>query len=311
MKLNYFLSKALLLFILCFVLAAPNLRKEAEFAEIHIFRPKQFQGGAVVFQVLANAQKLVHLSNGSRSVLRVFNEGAIDFKLKASVFTSKTVSLGVVKGQKYYLKAGYDDGFGSKLSFVPIEENLGENAFSDLRQYHRPKIKIIEDRQNRFRTLSEDDLYSESVKEIEQKEGSKPRLGWISPGKNYEKTEVNIFSLQLCLMSESDQLEVKIVHNGEIFEQLEDIPVSGKKCSYTYITNLNLAPGANKIEIFLTDEFGESKFTRHVTFHEEKKNFKRGLALVIGNSDYSHTTNLVNPKNDAADIQKALERLNF
>ncbi|MEM9859313.1 MAG: caspase family protein [Bacteroidota bacterium] len=35
------------------------------------------------------------------------------------------------------------------------------------------------------------------------------------------------------------------------------------------------------------------------------------MALVIGNSDYSHTTNLANPKNDAADIQKALERLNF
>ena len=37
----------------------------------------------------------------------------------------------------------------------------------------------------------------------------------------------------------------------------------------------------------------------------------RGLALVIGNSDYTHATGLDNPKNDAYDMNTALEKLGF
>ena len=37
----------------------------------------------------------------------------------------------------------------------------------------------------------------------------------------------------------------------------------------------------------------------------------RGVALVIGQSDYSHVAPLANPKNDARDIEKLLEDLGF
>ncbi|MEM7109158.1 MAG: caspase family protein [Bacteroidota bacterium] len=304
-------ARTIAFFCLALVLAAPSLPEEPEYAEIHIFRPKQFQGGAVIFQVLANTQKLVHLSNGSRSILRVFKQGAIDFKLKASVFTSKTVSLGVVRGEKYYIKAGYDDGFGSKLSFVPLTATQGKEAFNDRSQFYRPKIKIIEDKENRFRALSEDDIYSVSIEEIENKDGAKPRLGWISPQRNFQRTEVGIFSLQLCLISEAESLNIKVLHNGDVFEELQDIPVADKKCSYTYISNLSLTPGSNKLEIYLTDEFGESKFSRSLTYKPQEKTSKRGLALIIGNSNYEHASDLSNPDNDAADMEKALVKLNF
>lgn len=39
--------------------------------------------------------------------------------------------------------------------------------------------------------------------------------------------------------------------------------------------------------------------------------FGKRVALVIGNADYEHTPPLANPKNDAADMAKALERLGF
>ncbi len=311
MKLLLVLLGTLSLFTLFLLASAPNIAESSEYAEIHIFRPKQFQGGAVVFQVLANTKNLTHLSNGSRSVFRVYNEGAIDLKLKASVFTSKTVSFGVVKGQKYYVKAGYDDGFGSNLSFVPLTGTQGEATFNDLSLYHKKKVKVIEDMDNNYRTLNEDDIYSEEVKEIEKKEGAKPGLGWISPAKNYIKTDVGIFSLQLCLISEAEKLNIKVVHDGDIFEELQDIPVSDKKCAYTYIANLNLTPGTNKVVVSLADEFGESTFTRYVVYKDKEQVAKRGLALVIGNSKYAHATDLSNPKNDAEDMKKALTKLNF
>lgn len=35
------------------------------------------------------------------------------------------------------------------------------------------------------------------------------------------------------------------------------------------------------------------------------------IALVIGNSDYLNTTKLINPQNDANDIENVLNKLNF
>lgn len=304
------LLKTVSLTLLVFFMSASSTTMEAGYAEIHIFRPKQFQGGAVVFQAQVNNKTIGHLSNGSRMTYRVYNEGAIDLKLKASVFTSKTVSFGVIKGQKYYIKAGYGDGFGSKLSFVQLPSSEGQVQFEDITKYHKKKIKIIEEDPENSGVVN-DDVYSLDLEKFEQKEGKKPGMGWISPVRNHFRTDVGIFSLQLCLKSDADKIDVSVRLNGENFEELKDIPTYDKKCSYTYIANLDLAPGENRVEIKLTDEFGESNFSRRIYYKEAEKVSYRGLALVIGNSDYTHATGLDNPKNDAYDMNTALEKLGF
>ncbi|MEL7002101.1 MAG: caspase family protein [Bacteroidota bacterium] len=283
---------------------------ESDYAEIYIYRPKQFQGGAIVFQAQANDNTIVRLSNGSRAIYRVYHEGALDLKLKASVFTSKTVSFGVVKGQKYYIRAGYGDGFGAKLSFTQLPVADGQKEFDNLKLFHGKKIKTVDEDPDRS-AVSDEDVFSESLTVFEEKTGDRPNMGWISPSRNNFKTEVGIFSLQLCLKSDAKNLGIRVKFNGEIFEELEDIQVSDKKCGYTYITNLNLRPGENKIEVTLFDEFGESNYSRIVRYNEKKELSYRGLALVIGNSDYKHATDLKNPKNDAYDMYIAFKKLGF
>ena len=296
--------------LLLVILGAHSPMMETGYAEIHIFRPKQFQGGAVVFQAQVNDKTIGYLSNGSRITYRVYNEGAIDLKLKASVFTSKTVSFGVIKGQKYYIKAGYGDGFGSKLSFIQLPANEGVTQFENLSKYHKKKIKIIEEDPEHSGVVNED-VYSLGLEKFEEKEGKKPSMGWISPTRNNFRTGVGIFSLQLCLKSDAEKINVSVRLNGEHFEDLEDVRTYDKKCSYTYIANLNLSPGENQVEINLTDEFGESSFSRKIFYEDTEKVSYRGLALIIGNSDYTYAQPLVNPKNDAKDMQLALKKLGF
>jgi hypothetical protein len=303
--------RASLIFLTVLMLMTSATPETAEYAEIFIFRPKQFQGGAITFQVLANQEKLLYLTNGSRSVVRVYNEGALDLQLKASVFTSKTISFGIVKGQKYFVKAGYDDGFGSNLSFVPLEENQGKTLFEDTKVYHRPKIKVIDDMEGDIKTLTDENIYLGAMETIEKPDGAKPGLGWISPVRNNLKTDIGIFALQLCLTSEAERLNLIIKHNGEIFDEVSDIEVTEKKCAYTYIGNVQLSSGVNKIEVFLNDINGESSYTRLINYKEKEQVSKRGLALVLGNSDYKYTQKLPNPVNDANDMENALKRLDF
>lgn len=282
---------------------------EPEYAEVHIFRPKQFQGGAIVFQIQINDKTVARLSNGSRLIYRIYNEGSVDFKLKASVFKSKGVNFGIVKGAKYYIKAGYDDGFGSKLSFIPLTESQGSVLFNDTKKFHRKKVKSYEE--DRSKPVVRDlDLFSAELEKFEEPQGEKPNLGWISPRRNYIKTDIAAFSLQLCLKSEADSISLKVSLNDKVVEELTDIKVINKKCSYTYIRNVDLNEGKNEFKIELSDKNGESEFKRTVTYIKKKKVY-RGLALVIGNSDYIQASDLKNPANDSDDMAKALDKLNF
>lgn len=282
---------------------------EDDYAEVHIFRPKQFQGGAIVFQIQVNDETVARLPNGSRMVYRIRSEGSVDFKLKASVFTSKSVNFGIVKGQKYYIKAGYGDGFGSNLSFVPLTEQEGQKAFNDAGNYHNQKVKYYDE--DKLRPVAKNvDFFSEQIKEFEQQEGEKPSLGWISPAQQNLKTDIGTFSLQLCLKSEADLVDLKVMLNDQVFDEIEDIKVLDKKCSYTYIKNIELQEGKNELQIEVEDKFGVSTFKRTLLYQTRKREY-RGLALVVGNSDYFEATDLPNPKNDARDMGKALDKLGF
>lgn len=280
-----------------------------EYAEIHVFRPKQYQGGAIVFQVQVNDETVARLSNGSRIIYRVYNEGSIDVRLKASVFTSKAVNFGIVKGEKYYIKAGYTDGFGSKLSFLPLAENEGQKAFNDLDNFHSKKIKVFEEDINNsvVRGL---DIFSEEIETFEEVLGEKPSLAWLSPKHTNETTSISTYSLQLCMKSSAEQFKMEVWLNNELLDALSNISVIDKKCSFTYIKNLELSEGKNTISVTIIDKNGEEKFSRSVTYKEKKKEY-RGLALVIGNADYLKTEDLMNPINDANEMARAFNKLGF
>ena len=282
---------------------------ESDYAEVHIFRPKQYQGGAIVFQVQVNDKTIARLSNGSRLVYRIRSEGSVDFKLKASVFTSKSVNFGIVKGQKYYIKAGYGDGFGSNLSFVPLAEKEGQEAFNDGDSYHHQKVKYYDE--DKLDPVAKNvDFFSEQIKEFEKPEGEKPSLGWISPARQNLKTDIGTYSIQLCLKSEAELFKLRVILNNETFDEINDIKGLDKKCSYTYIKNVELQEGKNELRIEMEDQFGVSTFKRTIFYQKLKREY-RGLALVVGNSNYFKATFLPNPENDARDMGKALDKLGF
>jgi uncharacterized caspase-like protein len=98
--------------------------------------------------------------------------------------------------------------------------------------------------------------------------------------------------------------------NEKEIDHLNDIKLIDKKCAYNYIRNVDLGEGENTIKIILSDANGSSTFLRKIIYKPKKKSY-RGLALLIGNSKYLHTTNLENTINDATAMSEALDALGF
>jgi len=80
---------------------------------------------------------------------------------------------------------------------------------------------------------------------------------------------------------------------------------------------LPLLIGENTVSIKATDmrmksSYKKIKIHRESTFSiKDKKIFEKRLALVIGNSNYEHALNLINPTNDAKEIKLSLKTLGF
>lgn len=294
--------------VICF---SGALRAQA-YAEINIFRPKQFQGGAIIFQVLVNDEVVARLGNGSRATYKVYSEGPVELKLKASVYNSKTINFGVVNGDRYYIKAGFDDAVGARLTFVQMSDYDGQQAFEDLSQYHRKNVKIVEENREKP-VVKHFTPITEKAPEFEKTDGSKPRIGWINPKVYTTETDVEVINIDACVRSDASQVAIRLLHNGAEIQSLKDIPTQSKgNCSFNFISNLTLHSGENKIEIIVADAFGESQATRMVTYNKKQEAVEiKKLALVIGNSNYRELTRLQNPANDARAMAAALEKLGF
>jgi len=282
---------------------------EEPFAEIHIFRPKQYQGGAIVFTVLADNKPIATLKNGSKLIYKVYDEGSIDLQLKASVFTSKNVNFGVVKGNKYFIKAAYGDGFGSNLSFILMDEAEGNQVLGNKFNFQRQKSKVITDDSTNSAVRSID-YYLNKISQFEKSQARKPSIAWLNPEKPYEKTDISKFSLQICLSSEAESANLSLYLNEKEIDHLNDIKLIDKECAYNYIRNIDLDEGENAIKIIISDANGSSTFLRKIIYQPKKKSY-RGLALLIGNSKYLHTGDLENTINDATAMAEALEALGF
>lgn len=296
-----------ILLVTCCTTTSPG----QDYAEINIFRPKQFQGGAVIFQVLVNDEVVARLGNGSRATYKVYSEGPVELKLKASVYNSKTINFGVVNGDRYYIKAGFDDAVGAKLTFVQISEYEGKQQFDDLSLYHRKNVRIVEE--NRAKPVVKHFTpITEKAPEFEKTEGSRPRIGWVNPKANVTETELEVMTVDACIRSDAPSVAIKILHNGDEFQTLEGIPTQNKgNCSFNFISNINLHKGENKVEIIVSDQFGESRANRVVIYQQKQQPQMKRLALVIGNSSYRELTKLQNPVNDARAMAIALEKLGF
>ncbi|GAB3336675.1 hypothetical protein GCM10027429_20250 [Marivirga atlantica] len=312
MKLSVFklFSSLAILIILTALNYASNTNViEEAYAELHIFRPKQYQGGAIVFTVLADNKPIATLKNGSKLIYRVYNEGSIDLQLKASVFTSKNVNFGVVKGKKYFIKAAYGDGFGSNLSFVLMDETEGKALLDNKFNFVSKKSKLVKDDSTNS-VVKDLDYFLSRTLNFEEQKADKPDLAWLNPEKPYEKTDISKYSLQVCLSSEAEVANLSLYLNEKEIDHLNDIKLIDKKCAYNYIRNVDLGEGENTIKIILSDANGSSTFLRKIIYKPKKKSY-RGLALLIGNSKYLHTTNLENTINDATAMSEALDALGF
>lgn len=282
-----------------------------DYAEIKIFRPKQFQGGAVIFQVIVNDETIARISNGSRVTYRVYSEGPIEIKLKASVYNSKSINFGVISGEKYYIKAGFDDAIGSKLTFIQLSENNGERQFNDGNLYHRQNIKVIEEDKGKP-VVQTTTILTEEEPEFETVAGNEPEIAWMNPRTDNAATDIEVFAIDACIRSDAEKIDVRLIHNGTELQSLEDIPShKNQKCSLTLLSNVTLQNGPNTIEVIVKDEFGESMSRRTIQYNRKKEETKKRLALVIGNSGYAHITPLPNPVNDAKAMSAALEKLGF
>ena len=135
---------------------------------------------------------------------------------------------------------------------------------------------------------------------------------WESPASDNAVTNTGKFKVITCIKSKSKITQVSLFLNNSMwaFERTQSVPQASGDCMIKYEKEIDLQTGTNEIKIEAVNE-NNSKISaiRSIIFQEFKT--EKRLALVIGNSKYSHGAFLLNPANDATAMAKVLEKVGF
>jgi len=152
---------------------------------------------------------------------------------------------------------------------------------------------------------------SETKTIIVQAPTNQPVITWISPTKLESAQEAPSIQIKACVKSETALNGVEIYVNGGMMRGYVVAESSDIGCAAVVDKKINLQEGENSIYIVAKNENGsDTSETIYINYGQGIKHQKR-VALIIGNAEYKNVGTLKNPKNDAADIAKALKRLNF
>ena len=102
-----------------------KLDKNANFALIHLYRPKCFYGTIVKFDILMdNNAFITKLSNGQKISFKIFDFGVHTFSGINQKNHKKEISIEAKKGQEYYLRCGVDIGRDYGVPQFSLIDNL-------------------------------------------------------------------------------------------------------------------------------------------------------------------------------------------
>ena len=135
---------------------------------------------------------------------------------------------------------------------------------------------------------------------------------WEAPSSDNAITNNGKFIVKACIKSRTKVTQISLFVNNNIwaFERTQSIPQESPDCKLNYEKEIGLQKGNNEIRIEAVNE-NNAKISdiRNIIFEEFKE--EKRLALVIGNSKYSHGAFLLNPANDAVAMTKVLENVGF
>jgi len=135
---------------------------------------------------------------------------------------------------------------------------------------------------------------------------------WEAPLSENAVTNTGKFMVKACIksMSKITQISLYLNNNMWAFERTQSIPQESADCMLKFEKEIDLQTGNNEIKIEALNESNSRISSSRTVIFQEFKVEKR-LALVIGNSKYSHGAFLLNPANDAIAMAKVLEKVGF
>ena len=135
---------------------------------------------------------------------------------------------------------------------------------------------------------------------------------WQAPSGDNAVTNTGKFKVIACIksMSKITQITLFLNNNMWAFDRTQSIPQESTDCMVKYEKEIDLQTGNNEIKIEAVNENNSKISASRIIILQELKVEKR-LALVIGNSKYSHGAFLLNPANDATEMAKVLEKVGF
>lgn len=138
-----------------------------------------------------------------------------------------------------------------------------------------------------------------------------PEVLWSLP--EAANTLVNRESIIIgaCIKSPTELTSVRLLVNGMVQSEDNVFQVSSSgDCNYNWQKSVILKEGDNSIFIIATNVAGSTTSEKRLV-KLEPASTERRIALVFGNSQYSHGTPLKNPVNDANLMEGTLRELNF
>lgn len=135
-------------------------------------------------------------------------------------------------------------------------------------------------------------------------------IEWIDFASTVNKRE---YPMKVGVKSDTKVEEVNVTVNGSLSRGINTVKSDGY--NLTIDRTLALSEGVNSIVVSVRNGDGTTTSTKTITYQasntvQEVSRGKR-IALVMGNSNYTNSSPLKNPVNDATDIAKKLESLGF
>ncbi|MCU0472384.1 MAG: caspase family protein [Bacteroidales bacterium] len=138
-----------------------------------------------------------------------------------------------------------------------------------------------------------------------------PVVSWSNPENSSTLVNKESFSIGACIKSPTELKSVKLLVNGNIQSEDNVFQVSNMgDCNYNWQSSIVLKEGDNNIYIIATNVAGSTTSEKRL-IKLQPSLAERRLALVFGNSQYSTSTPLKNPVNDANLMEGTLKELGF
>lgn len=214
----------------------------------------------------------------------------------------------------YWYRKAADQGYDTAQAILGFMYYNGEGVTQDYAQavdYFRKAAAQGQEKAIEFLPKAEQALREQQdAEQNKHKQINLPTFEWLNFASTVNQKE---YQLKVGIKSASKIEETKIMVNGSLSRGINTVKSDGY--DQTINQTLKLSEGTNNIEVIVRNADGTASSTKVITCQvshaiPDVSNGKR-IALVIGNSNYTNSSALKNPVNDATDVAKKLKTLGF